>query len=1304
MMHRRDIALVWTTLLLASACDGTEPPRDPPQPATVTVTPATATLTALDDTVQLTARVRDQYGETMTGISVAWSSGNTQVASVDAAGLATAVGNGAATITATAGTVSGTAKVTVEQVLSSISISAAADSMVHGDTLRFTAEGADANGHAMEGIDFTWASSDTRVATVDDDGLATGAGPGNAEISAASSGVTGGTELLVVPRVPTTVAVTPDSVTFAALADTTRMTAEVRDQIGRVMSGFAVAWTSGDTTVASVDSAGLAAAVGNGTAAVTATADTASATAEVTVRQVLTAVSVSPAADSIVRGDTLRFSAQGTDANGYPVAGIEFSWASNDKSVATVDSTGLTTGVRPGNARITATSSPVTGTAELSVTERRVPRSVRVTPFLPELHALGDTVRLTAEVTDQHGNVMPGFPVVWRSLDTIVVTVDSTGLATAKANTLRAEISATADSVMGKAWLSIQQHAAHITVSPAADTLFPGGHFTLVGHAVDANGHSMPGARFQWTSTNESVAAVYEGSGYMRALAEGATTIIAARDGVQGRSEITVLANPDRPPLVALYNATDGPRWIRQRDWLTDAPLRHWESVTTDRKGRVTALVLNSNRMTGTLPPELGDLSQLRQLWLQGNALTTPIPPDIGSLKNLEHLLLHANSLTGPIPGFLANLTNLTHLWLAHNKLTGTIPPDLAELRNLISLQLFGNELIGSIPPALGDMSSLQGLFLSDNRLTGTVPPELGDLEHLEVLDVGTNDLQGTLPEELSDLSRLEELILRHNPRLTGPLPDAFTSLRRLQIIIAGDTGLCAPANAAFKAWLNRLLVRRIRNCDANAKAYLTQAVQSRDYPVPLVADRDALLRVFVTATKKTSQGIPDVIARFYRDDKETFVDTIPGKSTPIPTEVDEGSLSKSANAVVPDSIVQPDLEMVIEIDPEGTLHDSLGVPKRIPETGRLSVDVLAVPLLDLTVVPFLYSEDPDSSIIDLAEDMEDDPEGHELLDLTRILLPVGDLEISAHSPVTTSTNDIFKMLAETEALHKMEDAEGHYKGMMAGGVSGGPLGVALLGGKVSFSVPRGFVMAHELGHNFFLLHAPCGNPPLVDFYFPQRDGSIGAWGYDQRGDSLVEPKVKDLMSYCYPSWISDYNFSVTIRRRAVAELERRRGTAATVRKSLLLWGGVDGDGAPFLEPAVVVTAPSAPAGEYGDYQLTGKTAEGDQLFSFRFAAEEIADGDGRKLFAFVIPVEPGWPGSLAAITLSGPEGSVTLGAETDRSVVIWRDSRTGQVRGFLRDLSPEAVVRTRAALLARDPGLDVFVSGGIPDADAWRR
>ena len=314
-------AAVWTYACGDGATEPPPPPPDPPRPATVAVAPATVRLTALGATEELTAEVRDQNGTAMAGAAVSWASSAASVATVSATGLVTAAGNGTATITATAGSVSGTATVTVAQEVSAVAVTPALDTLVAGDTLRLTAVAADANGHPVAGAEFDWASGDTAVAVVDATGLVTGVGAGEAEVAATAAGVTGRAELSVVAPAPTSVAVTPDTVALTALGQTARLAAEVRDQNGRVIEGIPVSWTSADSLVAAVDSAGLVTAIGGGATTVAATAGEVSGAAVVTVMQSAGSVVLSPAADTVALGNTLRLMAEAFDENGHRVEG-----------------------------------------------------------------------------------------------------------------------------------------------------------------------------------------------------------------------------------------------------------------------------------------------------------------------------------------------------------------------------------------------------------------------------------------------------------------------------------------------------------------------------------------------------------------------------------------------------------------------------------------------------------------------------------------------------------------------------------------------------------------------------------------------------------------------------------------------------------------------------------------------------------------------------------------------------------------------------------------------------------------------
>ena len=262
----------------------------------------------------------------------------------------------------------------------------------------------------------------------------------------------------------------------------------------------------------------------------------------------------------------------------------------------------------------------------------------------------------------------------------------------------------------------------------------------------------------------------------------------------------------DRAALVALYNATDGPKWANNDNWLSDEPLDAWYGVRVS-DGRVELLDLEDNRLTGTIPPQLGDLSSLTWLNLARNQLTGPIPPELGDLSSLTLLYLHANQLTGSIPAELGNLSLLWTLILGHNQLTGPIPSELGGLSRLRQLEFPFNQLTGSIPPELGDLSRLMWLDLYQNQLTGTIPPELGGLSHLKRLYLNHNQLTGPIPPELGGLSSLTLLDFQYN-RLTGAIPSELGDLSGLEEMDLNDNRL----TGSVPRWLGELSnLRRLR-------------------------------------------------------------------------------------------------------------------------------------------------------------------------------------------------------------------------------------------------------------------------------------------------------------------------------------------------------------------------------------------------------------------------------------------------------------------------------------------------------------
>ena len=337
--------------LLTAGCGdgGTEPaPAEPRRATTLTVTPATAELTALGASVQLSAQVLDQIGQAMAAAVVNWSSSGALAVTVDASGLVTAVANGQATITASAGGAAGTAMVTVAQAPDSVAVlPGEATIAALGDTLRLTAEAFDANGRAVAGAEFEWASSDDAVATVDGSGLVTAAGNGQATITASAGGASG-TAMVTVAQAPDSVAVSPAEATIAALGDTLRLAAEAFDANGRAVAGAEFEWASSDDAVATVDGSGLVTAAGNGHATITASAGGAAGTAMVTVssNQSPGAVATIPP-QTLVVGDnatSLVMEAAFIDPDGHISS---YFAVSADEKVARVAMSGATLSITP---------------------------------------------------------------------------------------------------------------------------------------------------------------------------------------------------------------------------------------------------------------------------------------------------------------------------------------------------------------------------------------------------------------------------------------------------------------------------------------------------------------------------------------------------------------------------------------------------------------------------------------------------------------------------------------------------------------------------------------------------------------------------------------------------------------------------------------------------------------------------------------------------------------------------------------------------------------------------------------------
>ncbi|PYO44340.1 MAG: hypothetical protein DMD29_00665, partial [Gemmatimonadetes bacterium] len=420
--------------------------------ASVAVSPVSVSE-QVGQTVALSATTKDAAGNVLSGRTVTWASSNGAAAVVSASGVVTGVAAGSTTITALSEGQSGTAAITVTQLpVASVTVTPATASVMVGQAVQFTAIPKDANGFALAGRVVTWSSNNTAVATVNASGFVTGVAVGSATIMATSEGKNG-TAALTVSSVPVaSVTVAPASGSVLA-GQALQLTATPKDASGNPLAGRVVTWASGNTAVATVNGSGLVYGVAAGAATITATSEGQSGSAGITVTAVpVASVTVSPAAASVPVGQTAQLTATPKDASGNPLAGRVVTWGSSNTAVATVNGSGLVSGVAAGAATITATSEGQSGTAGITVTAVPV-ASVAVSPATASV-PVGQTVQFTATPKDASGNPLAGRVVTWASGNTAVATVNGSGVVTGVAAGA-ATITATSEGKNGTATITV---------------------------------------------------------------------------------------------------------------------------------------------------------------------------------------------------------------------------------------------------------------------------------------------------------------------------------------------------------------------------------------------------------------------------------------------------------------------------------------------------------------------------------------------------------------------------------------------------------------------------------------------------------------------------------------------------------------------------------------------------------------------------------------------------------------------------------------------------------------------------------
>ena len=412
-----------------------------------------------------------------------------------------------------------------------------------GEQIKLEVSGARVSSAALASAGVHWTSSDSSIAVVSESGMVTTTGVGQVTLTAYVGSASGSASVSVKPNAVGSISVSPTNSSIYP-QQTQQLAATLYDDNGRILPGD-VTWSSSNAGVATVSATGLVTGVTKGSTIITAKVGGRRATASVSVLNVQVAsVQVSAAATVVAVGQSLQAAATLKDADGNVLSDRTIAWQSSNPALATVNSTGIVTGVAVGQVTISAIADAKVGSLGLTTTQKSV-ASVAITPDNGSVYR-GQTAQLKAEARDASGTMIAGKTFTWQSSTPAVATVSATGLVTTL-TVGTTTITASVDGVTGTSSFTVTSvPVTSVSVQPSSVQLAMGGTAQLAVGGTDATGASLGSRVVKWTSSNPTVATV-SAAGLVTAISSGGATITASVDGVSASAQVGVAAPPPAP-------------------------------------------------------------------------------------------------------------------------------------------------------------------------------------------------------------------------------------------------------------------------------------------------------------------------------------------------------------------------------------------------------------------------------------------------------------------------------------------------------------------------------------------------------------------------------------------------------------------------------------------------------------------------------------------------------------------------------------------------------------------------------------
>lgn len=535
-MRRTAFGVVLAGVALACS-DATGPKTEPVAAVDISGVPAALYVGA---NAPLSATARDADGEALSGRPISWVSADSTIASVSAGGMVTGRRVGETVIVATSEQKSATATVRVTlEPPAAVQIAAPAEMMVVGVTMQLAAVARDAAGAAIPDRVFTWSSADEAVATVSAAGMVRALRTGEVVITATNEGVSAPFTLRILEPVAGLQVVGPGTEIVAG--GTMQLTAVARTSAGAQIPGRAVAWSTSDSTLATVSDSGLVQARRPGNVEIGAAVEGITARYGLRILEPVASVQITgQPAGPVVAGAFLQLNAVARGASGTVLTGRGVAWTTSDSTVARISAFGGVQTRKAGETVITLTVEERTATFTLRVLEPVA--SVQIVGAPLDSLIAGATVQLRAVARNAAGDSLPGRTVFWMSTSFDVASVSADGLVTTRAPGA-VQITATVEGRSASFILHVLEPVSTVTVASPFPGMYETQVLQLAATPRGALGSVLARRPVAWSSS-DPLRATVDSAGRVTGVGAGEVTISATSEGKTGSVRLEVRPRP----------------------------------------------------------------------------------------------------------------------------------------------------------------------------------------------------------------------------------------------------------------------------------------------------------------------------------------------------------------------------------------------------------------------------------------------------------------------------------------------------------------------------------------------------------------------------------------------------------------------------------------------------------------------------------------------------------------------------------------------------------------------------------------